>query len=175
MGTSVSKLTVIPPLTRVWVLASLCFVATAQMSHPIKPVPIETFVWRYGTNEFGSLAVPSDFTADTENYREGIVTRLHYRDGSCIVLQSGFLYRIPMFQDPEHILDSSKKLIAKTVRRGHYDHKTEVWGEDDYAPRKPTHQGSLLETISPNLGFEHVPRGRGREFARALESFVPTH
>ena len=84
------------------------------------------------------------------------------------------MYRIPMLQDPEHILDFSKKLIDKTVRQGHYDHKPEVWGEDDYAPQKPTHEGSLLEVISPNLGFEHVPRSHDKEFSKAIESFVAT-
>jgi len=153
----------------------LCVIASGQLSGPTKPVQTEKFVWRYGARELGTLDVPSGFTADTENYREGIVTRLRYADGSCVLLQRGFMYRIPMFQDPEDILDSSKKLNDKTARRGHYSHEPEVWGEDDYAPSRPTHEGSLLETISPNLGFEHVPRGRGKEFARAIESFVASH
>src|SRR5580698_3978505 len=116
-----------------WAVMVLCIAASGQASRPTKSVQTERFVWQYGTHELGTLDVPSGFTADTENYREGIVTRLRYPDGSCLVLQRGFMYRIPMFQDPEHISDFSKKLIDKTVRRGHYDHKPEVWGEDDYA------------------------------------------
>jgi hypothetical protein len=146
----------------------------SQVPGPKQPPQTEKFVWRYGGHELGTLDVPRGFTADTENYREGIVTRLRYRDGSCFVLQRGFMYRIPLFQDPEHILDSSEKMSSKTVRRGHYSDKSEVWGEVDYAPRKSVHPGaSLFEIVSPNLGYEHVPVGLGKDFARAIDSFVP--
>jgi len=103
--------------------------AFSQVPGPRQPPQTEKFVWRYGGHELGTLAVPRGFTAETENYREGIVTRLRYPDGSCFVLQRGFMYRIPLFQDPEHILDSSEKISGKTVRRGHYSDKPEVWGE----------------------------------------------
>jgi hypothetical protein len=100
--------------------------------------------------------------------------RLRYPDGSRFVLQRGFMYRIPLFQDPEHILDSSEKMSGETVGRGHYSDKPEVWGEVDYTNRKSDHPGaSLFEIDSPNLGYEHVPVGRGQDFARALDSFVP--
>jgi hypothetical protein len=148
-------------LAKAWVVIALCLVGAAQVRARTDPTQTERFVWRYGAHEFGTLDVPSGFTADTENYTEGIVTRLHYADGSCIVLQRGFMYRIPMFQDPEHILDSSRRINKKAVRRGHYANKPEVWGEDDFG---------LL-----NLGFAHVPRIRRREFASAIESFLPSH
>lgn len=148
--------------------------ASSQVPEPKQSQQTEKFVWSYGGRKLGTLDVPRGFTADTENYTEGIVTRLHYTDGSIILLQRGFMYRVPLFQDPEHILDSSKKTSDKTVRRGHHSGKTEVWGEVDYALRKSVHPGaSLLEVVSPNLGYAHVPIGRGRDFARALESFVP--
>src|SRR5271166_3730008 len=152
-------------------LAFLALFANAfpQAHRPTQSTPTEKFVWRYGTHEFGTIEVPTGFTPETENYREGIVTRLRYHDGSCFVLQRGFMYRIPMFQNPEHILDASRKLSIKTVRRGHYAGKAEVWGEVDYAPRKPADAGaSMFERVSPNIGYEHVPNGRGKEFAKAL-------
>jgi hypothetical protein len=153
-------------------LASLV-TASAQVNGPTKPTQTEKFVWRYGARELGTFYVPTGFTAETENYREGIVTHLRYPDGSCLVVQRGFMYRIPMFQDPEHVLDSSEKLDAKMVRSGHYADKAEVWGEVDYAPRRPTRpNASIFDTLSPNLGYEHVPRRRGEEFARALATYV---
>jgi hypothetical protein len=145
----------------------------SQANGPIQPKQTEKFVWRYGVHSLGALEVPTGFTAETENYREGIVTRLRYKDGSCLVLQRGFMYRIPMFQDREHIQDSSQKMSTKTVRRGHYAGRAEVWAEVDYAARKPVHPGaSVLELVSPNIGYEHVPHGRRTDFAKALESFV---
>jgi hypothetical protein len=153
-------------------LASLV-TASAQVNGPTKPMRIEKFVWRYGAHELGSFYVPTGFTAETENYREGIVTRLRYADGSCLVFQRGFMYRIPMFQDPEHVLDHSEKLDAETVRSGHYANKAEVWGEVDYAQRRPTQpNASLFDTLAPNLGYEKVPRRRRKEFAKALETYV---
>jgi len=94
--------------------------AFSPVPEPKQPPQTEKFVWRYGGRDLGTLDVPPGFTADTENYKEGIVTRLCHPDGSCFVLQRGFMYRIPMFQDPEQILDSSEKMSGKTVRRGHY-------------------------------------------------------
>jgi hypothetical protein len=132
-----------------------------------------TFTWRWGPSVLGELDVPSGFTADTWNYREGILTTLKYRDGSSIVLQKGFMYRIPMFQDPEYILDSSEKDSTKIVRKGHHKGKTEVWSEVDYLSPMKTPDRSILGAVGPNLGYEHVPRKLGKEFAGALLSFRP--
>jgi hypothetical protein len=143
----------------------------AQIPGPKRPPRAEKFVWRYGGHELGTLDVAPGFTADSENYREGIVTRLRYPDGSCFVLQSGFMYRIPLFQGPKHILDSSEKMSGRTVRRGHYPDRSEVWGEVGYEPRKSVRPaGSRFEIVSRNLGCEHVPVGRGKDFARTLDS-----
>jgi hypothetical protein len=150
--------------------------AFPQVNEQKLPTRTEKFVWRYGSHELGTLEVPNGFIANTENYTEGIVTRLRYPDGSCFVLQRGFMYRIPLFQDPENILDFSKKKIDRTIRRGHYKNKTEVWGEVDYTSPKLGHpEASIFEMISPNIGYEHVPRGRSKEFVKALESFSPPH
>ncbi len=134
-----------------------------------------TFSWRWGTTALGEIDVPAGFTPDTWNYREGILTTLKYRDGSSIVLQKGFMYRIPMFQDPEYVLDSSETDATKTVRKGHYNGKTKVWGEVDYqSPLKTPHSDkSILGAVGPNLGYEHVPRRLAKEFAGALQSFRP--
>ena len=87
-----------------------------------------TFVWL----NVGTLKVPRGFKEETRNYTEGTVTRLCYSDGSCFVLQRGGMYRVPMFQDPEHIVDFSKDSPERTIRRGHYKGKSEMWGEINY-------------------------------------------
>lgn len=134
-----------------------------------------TFVWTYGRFVIGSFDVPIGFNAKTENYREGIVTRLCYSDGSCFLFQRGWKYRIPLFQNREHVVDSSRETTDRTIRRGHYKQKSDVWGEDDYKPRTyhPPLNG-IIEAIMPNLGYEHVPARRQAEFAKALESFKPS-
>ena len=136
----------------------------------------ESFVWKYGNLIFGTLQVPSGFTDETENYREGIVTRLRYPDGSIFILQRGGMYRVPMFQDPDHLVDFSRKISNQTIRKGHYKGQSDVWGEVNYNPQINSnhHPTSLLEIFGPNIGYEHVPRKRAKEFARALESFRPS-
>jgi hypothetical protein len=149
--------------------------STPPQATEVKLVPrTTTFTWSWGTSVLGELEVPSGFTADTWNYKEGILTTLKYRDGSSIVLQKGFMYRIPMFQDSEYILDTSEKESDKTVRRGHYKGKAEVWGEVDYRSPMKAPDPSILGAVGPNLGYEHVPRKLEREFASALLSFRPT-
>jgi hypothetical protein len=144
------------------------------MSQPQRET--ESFVWRYGDFTFGTLQVPSGFTTETQNYKEGIVTRLYYPDGSCLLLQRGGMYRVPMFQDPEHIVDFSRKFSERTIRRGHYKGTSEVWGEVNYKPQIKSNRPrtSLLEVFGPNIGYEHVPRKRAQELWRALESYRPS-
>jgi hypothetical protein len=135
------------------------------------PPKTETFTWRYGSSVLGEIDVPAGFSADTWNYREGIVTTLKYADGSSIVLQKGFMYRIPMFQDAEDVLDSTEQQTARTMRRGHYKGKTNRWGEVDYKSPVKTSQPGFLGAVGPNLGYANVPRKKAKEFADALESF----
>lgn len=81
------------------------------------------------------------------------------------------MYRVPLFQDPEHVLDSSRESTDRTIRRGHYKGTSDVWGEDDYKPRAyhPPLNG-IIEALMPNLGYEHVPAERQAEFEEALRS-----
>jgi hypothetical protein len=143
----------------------------AQITEQELQTQKETFTWRYGASVLGEIDVPAGFTADTWNYTEGIVTTLKYADGSSILLQKGFMYRIPMFQDAEDILDSTKEQATKTIRRGHYKGKTDRWGEVDYKSPVKTVQPGFFGAVAPNLGYAHVPRKKAKEFADALLSF----
>lgn len=82
------------------------------------------------------------------------------------------MYRIPLYQDAEQTVDSPRELTDRTVRRGHYKGKSDVWGEDDYKPRHPPLNGTV-EALMPNLGYAHVPVKRQGEFVLALEPFQP--
>ena len=132
---------------------------------------IKSFVWIYGNSDLGTLRVPTGFRAETENYREGIVTRLRYPDGSYLMFQKGGMYRVPMFQDPQDILDFSKVEDATTIRRGHY-RGGRCWGEVNYSPVNAGASGkSFLSLFPPNLGYANVPCKRADEFFEALRSF----
>jgi hypothetical protein len=156
---------------------SLLYVCTLPGAMSQTQRETESFVWKYGNITFGTLQVPSGFTDETQNYTEGIVIRLHYPDGSCFLFQRGGMYRVPMFQDPEHIVDFSRKVSERTIRRGHYKGRSEVWGEVNYNLQIKSNYPltSLFELFGPNIGYEHVPGKRAQEFARALESFRPSH
>jgi hypothetical protein len=133
----------------------------------------EDFVWTYGGRLIGHLAVPKGFHAETYNYREGIVTTLRYDDGSFIMLQSGGMYRIPLFQDKEHILISSKDQDAKTIRIGRFADTNLCWREDDYKRGKPGGGAiGIVGLFPPNVGYGKVPPSRRGEFDQSLDSFA---
>jgi hypothetical protein len=123
----------------------------------------------------GVLDVPIGFSADTWNYKEGIVTTLSYKDGSSIVLQRGLMYRIPMFQDPEDVVDSSIEGNERTMRKGHYKRGNKRWGEINYRilPRANSRTSSSIGGFPLNLGYAHVLPKREPAFSKAIASFRP--
>jgi len=131
------------------------------------------FVWKHGTIRIGRLNVPAGFKVETYDYREGIVTTLQYEDGSHITLQSGGMFRLPLFQGEEYPLISSTDLAAKIVRIGRSASGESCWREDNYKVKKAggTHI-SLLALFPPNVGYSKVPVARRSEFDHALDSFV---
>jgi hypothetical protein len=134
----------------------------------------EEFVWAHGTRLIGRLNVPRGFTAETYDYREGIVTTLRYGDGSFIILQAGGMYRLPLFQDKEHRLTSSKELNAKTIRIGQFVETSLWWREDDYKRGKLNGDAAgWFALFPPNIGYSKVSSTHRAEFDRSLDSFVP--
>jgi TonB family protein len=147
-------------------------IATFAALFASQATPGNEFVWRNRDHIIGRLTVPTGFVIETDDYREGTVTTLRYSDGATIVLQSGGMYRVPMFQDSDHKLTSSKELAAKTIRVGQIGSER-CWREDNFKPRKVTGKSvSLAVLFPPNVGYTRVPRVRRGEFDRALDSFV---
>jgi hypothetical protein len=133
----------------------------------------EEFAWAYGGHLIGRLTVPKGFRVETYDYREGIVTTLRYGDASFIVLQAGGMYRIPLFQDKEHILISSKEEDVKTVRIGRFVDTNLWWREDDYKRGKLSARTvGVLGLFPPNIGYGKVSPTRRAEFDQSLDSFV---
>jgi hypothetical protein len=133
----------------------------------------EQFVWKCRGYLIGRLNVPGGFAVEVYDYREGVVTTLHYADGSFVVLQAGGMYRIPLFQDPEHKLLSSTEQETKTTRAGKFVNSELCWREDNFKPRKHKSKvPSILILFPPNIGYGKVPLARRAEFDRALDSFV---
>jgi len=99
------------------------------------------------------------------DYREGIVTTLRYQDGAYILLQSGGMYRIPLFQCPEYKLFSSTEHDRKTARTGRFTEGDRLWREDNYKPR-------AASGWPPNIGYAKVQPKQRIEFDAALDSFT---
>lgn len=131
------------------------------------------FVWKHGTIRIGQLNVPAGFKVENYDYREGIITTLLYEDGSRVTLQSGGMFRLPLFQGDGYSLISSTDLGGKTVRIGRSANGESCWREDNYKPKKVTGKRiSLLGLFPPNVGYSMVPAARRSEFDHALDSFV---
>ncbi len=119
------------------------------------------------------MTVPTGFAIETYDYREGMVTTIRYTDGASIVLQSGGMYRVPIFQDSNHKLTSSTDLAMKTIRVGQIAGSTLCWREDNFKSNNVTGKDlSLRALFPPNIGYTGVPESRRAEFDNALDSFV---
>ena len=138
----------------------------------VQAASMQEYVWRLRPFVFGRLKVPTGFHAELHNYREGILTTLHYPDGAYIVLQHGGMYRIPMFESAEHVLKSSTELQGKTVRVGRFANSELLWREDNYKPGKAGEgRAGSPGAYPPNVGYAKVPASRQAEFDGALDSF----
>ena len=152
-----------------WPRVSLAFAffVLVRAAHP------EDFVWKKGGIRIGSLNAPAGFKVENYDYREGVVTTLVYQDGSRITLQSGGMYRLPLFRGAEYILISSTESVTKTVRVGRSANGDSCWREDNYRPKKAiAPRISLLALFPPNAGYSRVPTALRSVFDRALDSFI---
>ena len=132
----------------------------------------EEFVWRIGPRIIGRLKVPAGFRLELYSYREGILTTLRYPSGAHIVLRCGGMYRIPMFQNGEHVLNSSTESDRKTVRRGQFAVSGLLWREDNYeAAHRDGSSAGVPQVFPPNLAYANVPPGQRAELDSALDSF----
>ena len=148
------------------IAAFIALVAVQGAQHP-------KFVWTYRGKILGSMQAPPGYSSETDNYVEGIVTTLHYRDGSYIIMQAGLMYRVPLFQNPENKLVASVDSAAKMIRVGEYTTSKRFWREDNYKPRKAVGTAvHFFSIIAPNVGYANVPLEKRNEFDKALDSFV---
>jgi hypothetical protein len=156
--------------------AMLCpsrMIAVFTLVLAVQGAPAEEFVWQHAGHTHGRLTVPSGCTVETHNYFEGIVTTLRYSDGAYIILQSGGMYRIPLFQDQEHKLLSITEQASKTVRVGRFAGSELCWREDNFMRKKVSGETvAPRDLFPPNVGYAKVPQARRAEFDGALDSFV---
>jgi hypothetical protein len=147
--------------------------AVIALASLIQVTAAADFVWNHGGVRIGRLNVPAGFKIEIYDYREGVVTTLRYEDGSCITLQSGGMFRLPLFQGKEYAVISSTDLDGKTVRTGRSASGELCWREDNYKPKKATGKHiSILALFPPNVGYSNVPATRRSGFDHALDSFV---
>jgi hypothetical protein len=153
--------------------SSVRVVAAIALVGLIQVTAAADFVWKHGGVRIGRLSVPAGFKIEIHDYREGVVTTLRYEDGSRITLQSGGMFRLPLFQGEEYALISSTDLDSKTVRVGRSTSGGLCWREDNYKPKKATGKHiSMLALFPPNVGYSKVQSARRSEFDHALDSFV---
>src|SRR5690348_12139279 len=140
-----------------WVL--ICFCEIVRAADPV------AFQW-----QAGSLRVPTGFSSETSNYKEGIITTLSYRDGSRIILQYGGMIRIPLLQEG-HFVEKTTDTTNRVTRKGRNSHADTCWREDGFK-RKTGRNATWLDLFPPNIAYDHVPDLRRREFDSALDSFI---
>jgi hypothetical protein len=132
-----------------------------------------TFEWKYASRLYGALLVPSGYKEETRNYREGIVTYLHYHDSSYIILQRGGMFQIPMLQGPDYLADKTEDFPDRMMRSGRLEKTDLYWREFNFKRKKIAgRQIKFLDLFPPNIAFNRVPKERLELFNRALESFA---
>ena len=167
------------PTQNIVLLRSQVLLLTVSASALVAATPqdaMETFVWNHGGDVIGRLSVPKKYTVEVYDYREGIVTTLHYQDEAYIVLQVGGMYRLPLFQDPEYKLTSSTEKDFKTIRIGRTANGELHWREDNCRPKKVADKRHSLLSIwaiwAPNIGYAKVNDDQKAEFDKSMDSFV---
>jgi len=155
-------------LARLFVLGLICLAAQSQARKDLVP-----YSWEYQGVVHGTIQVPPGFKAETNNYREGIITHLRYPDSSYIVLQHGGMYRVPMFQDSEYVIKRTEELSDRTIRTGAIKGSEKLWREDNLK-KMPSSGGDLhplFYFFPPNIAYDKVPQNRVEFFNDALDSF----
>jgi hypothetical protein len=132
------------------------------------------YQWSYSGKLHGTIRVPPGYSAETYNYREGIVTHLRYPDSSCIILQHGGMYTVPMLYQAQYVVANKENRDDRMLRIGSIGRTDRFWREDNLKPRKA--QGdqlvSFFDVFPPNIAYEQVPKGRIDLFNQSLDSFV---
>src|SRR5262249_45633647 len=100
------------------------------------------YSWSHEGALHGTIQAPPAFKAETQNYREGIITYLRYPDSSYIVLQHGGMYHVPMFQDSEYVVKGTEERADRTVRTGSIKNSERLWREDNLK-KMPSARGNL--------------------------------
>jgi hypothetical protein len=135
-----------------------------------------SYTWEYKGEIHGTILIPPGFEAETQNYREGIITYLRYADSSCIVLQHGGMYRVPMFQEAQYVISKTEERTDRTVRTGSIQGTEYLWREDNMkripVPTTPGKLHPLFYLYPPNIAYDKVPKNRASLFNEALNSFV---
>jgi len=135
------------------------------------------YTWEYGATVHGIIQVPPGYKAETENYREGIITYLRYPDSSYIVLQQGGMYRVPMFQDPEYLISKTEDRADRVIRTGSIKGSDKLWREDNWKRQpideRPGEQSPhpLFLLFPPNIAYVKVTKDKRDLFNKALNSF----
>jgi hypothetical protein len=159
-------------MTRVTIIAVMALTTAFCQNQSKKDLAF--YEWNYNGDVHGRLWVPNGYKAETENYREGIVTHLRYPDSSCIVLQHGFMYGNPMLSEPQFVVNKKGERDDRSVRSGSIRGTDLFWREDKIKRISPKGKKihSLFQVLPPNIAYKEVSKDRVDLFNKSMESFV---
>ncbi|MDT5123988.1 MAG: hypothetical protein QOC96_3470 [Acidobacteriota bacterium] len=148
----------------------ILLVSTSAICQKAEKEELVSFIWQYNGRVLGRIKIPAGYKEEgTENYVEGIVTRIHYRDDSTIILQSGGMYSSPMLQAPEYLLDKTEVISDRKIRRGKIKNEGLFWREDKLKMGE-----RFFPYFPPNIAFDKVPKDHVELFEKSLDSFAGT-
>jgi len=116
-------------MIRVAILLISIFSATFTQSKFSEDLVLYT--WTYNEYIHGTIWLPKGYIAETNNYTEGIITYLRYPDSSCIMLQHGGMFTIPMLFDSQYFVIKNEERNDRKVRAGTVKGMDLFWREDN--------------------------------------------
>jgi len=87
------------------------------------------------------------------------------------------MYRVPMLQDLEYLINKTEERVDRVVRTGTIKGSERLWREDNLkerpVDRRPGNEGShsLFSLFPPNIAYDNVPNDKRELFDKALNSF----
>jgi len=135
-------------------LFALCISTLAQNS-----TSLVRFVWSWNEDTLGIIDVPKGYQVKNNQYGEGLITNISYKDGSSITLHFGGVIKLPFCQLPECIVIDSIKTSVYTMRSGFSNKNKLMWREINYS--------SWF-----NILYANVKKSNKKTFDEVLKSFV---
>lgn len=137
-----------------------------------KERPLVNYNWKYGeTILLDNVKVPTNYKEETNNYREGIISYLKYKDGSYIVFHRGGMMQLPFFAERKNYLTESKEEFEdRTFQCGKSKNQKLYWCEVNFKRTPETIKVGI--PFPSNFGFDKVKKKTLELYKNSLKSLV---